>query len=1041
MEISSFLKAEILRGNAILFLGAGASIPATSADGKIKGLSGNQLKENLCEEFLGGQGKNKSLSYISSLITNDAGLTNLHDHIFKLVDILEPTLAHDLIPEFKWKAIITTNYDRVIEKAYDKCKAPLQHLRKIIWDKDPIQKIISDSNNVPLLKAHGCVTRLYDQQLPLILSGEDYHKFLNNRESLFNQLREWATTYPIIFCGYSLSDENIRDLIMDVEDAGKVRPTYIFIDPFIEDYEIRYWSSRRFECLKTDLYGFLSQLINQIPEGKRKLATVFSERTTSVTKLIPSNDKPSVILSEYLETELIHINLDLKINTSIAAEHFYKGNSSGFDWLIKDYDIIRNVTNTLLHDLLENSESRKFFYLLKGYAGSGKSIALKRFAWTSAISRGQNVFYLDEGGAVKVSEILELASLIKERIFIIIDNVLDHKSEVLDLCKAIKKLNLLIVIVSSARTNEWNVSGNSLESEVSAQYDIIDMADNEISDLLRRLTKNNLLGILDKVKPEDRFIYLKNKLKKQLLVALHEITEGKSFEDIVINEYNNISPRQAKSLYLDVCTLNRFNIRVRAGLLSRISGVTFDDFRSSFYLPLEWVVRSFLDHKCGDYVYVSRHDHIAQIVFDHALSTPEEKSYQLIKVIRYLNSSYDVDKVAIEQLVKGKNLADNFANKQLASNIFKAAAEAGINRPFLLHQQAVYELYHTGGVIDYAYQLINEAESCAPSHLLRSIQHTKANVLRRLAQEEINPNKKSELRDKAIALLGKSLQRNKDAMAYSLKAKLLLEELIDFIAIIDLNNDSSLRLLDNITKDIETNFKIARELFPDDVGMSNDEAEYSKIIKDTPRALQALESAYRRNKTNLFISIRLARHYFYHQHDSEKAVQILRQTVIDHPSSKDAHFELAKILIDTNENENKDEIHRNLKKSYTFGDANVEAHFRAARHEYVFGDKEIAAKLFTSLAKYHLLPSSKNKVRFFIKDEITKQPKVYNGRIDTIHDSFAFVRSIEFPENIYVHVTAMDDLESWKKLNRGTSIHFTVGFNYRGLAVNKIYLN
>ena len=1039
MKISSFIKSEILNGNAILFLGAGASIPSFSKDGIKKGLSGNQLRDALSDQFLGGASKSKSLSHVSSLAFNQAGTSNVHDFIFNLVDELEPTKAHELITKFRWKAIITTNYDRVVEKTYERSSETQQKLKRVISNSDSIQKIVSDPQNLPYLKIHGCVTRLNDPHLPLILSGENYYKFRDNRDSLFNQLKEWAVNYPIIFCGYSIADENIRDLIMDVEDNNIHRPMYIFIDPFIEDVEIQYWSNRRFECHKTDLEGFMTSLIESIPNKVLTLSSAFSEGNSSITKLIPSHERPSIALVEYLKEKLIHINQDINFSDTISAERFYKGYSEGFSWIKSSYDVYRNITDILLEDIF-NDGKKNGIYLLSGYAGSGKTIILKQFSWNACLKRNGNVFYLDEGGIIEIDEIIELAKLINEQIVIVIDDILDHKDEIIDLYKTILNLDLNLKILTTTRVNEWNIAGNNLEPLVSSQYDVLDMDDNEVNGLLDKLTKNNLLGVLKEIEPAERIHYLKSKLRNQLLVALHEVTEGKSFEQIIIDEYNNISPRQAKDLYLDICTLNRFRIKIRAGLLSRISGITFYDFKESFYKPLELVVRSFIDRKYGDYVYVSRHDRIAEIVFNNAFESPDEKSYQLVKIIRYLNSGYDTDRQAIEYLIKGRLLADSFADKKLAVNIFKAAEEAKVPRHFLLHQQAVYELHHQGGDINYALKLIEESESCAPKHVLKSIQHTKANVYRRLAHLETELAEKTALRDKAIALLSQAItKRPKDSMAHSLKAKLLLEELKDFVETVDIEDQSKLRVLDSLTKDIELNFKSARELFPDDADMLNNEAEFSKFMQDMPRALSILEKAYKTNKTNLFISLRLARHYFYQQDQREEGLKIVRTTILAHPTSKEAHFELAKMLIDINELSYREEISRALKRSYTFGDSNIEAQFKDARFEFLHGDKTKSLRIFNSLAKYNLLPSSKTKVRDRILDS-HNTPKIFYGKIERLHDSFAFINCLDFPDNIYAHVTSMSSYEDWQSLKNNISVKFTVGFNYKGVAIHSLWI-
>ncbi|MCS5794632.1 hypothetical protein LNP59_27605 [Klebsiella pneumoniae subsp. pneumoniae] len=115
-------------------------------------------------------------------------------------------------------------------------------------------------------------------------------------------------------------------------------------------------------------------------------------------------------------------------------------------------------------------------------------------------------------------------------------------------------------------------------------------------------------------------------------MLLHEATEGKTFEEIIIDEYENIYPLEAKVAYLDVCSLHRFDIGVRAGLLSRIEGVNFNEFYKKLMAPLENIVNVNYDYRVGDYVYKSRHQHIANIVFPKHFHLPKKSLNRLLKL-------------------------------------------------------------------------------------------------------------------------------------------------------------------------------------------------------------------------------------------------------------------------------------------------------------------------------------------------------------------------------------------------------------------------
>lgn len=1035
MYFSDYLKEQILSGNAILFLGAGASIGASSPDGKFKGLSGNQLKDVICDEFLSRKSKNKSLSYVGSLAIDLAGMGPVHKLIERYTKDLEPTNGHNLISKFKWKAIATTNYDFLVEKSYDQHTNSYQKLKKIISDKDNIQEVIINNENVPFLKLHGCISRLNDPDLPLILSSYDYYKYKINRSSLFKILKEWAYSHTLVFCGYSISDENIRDLIFDVSEIKNQRPRYILVDPGLEEQDMTYWRSNRFDCVPLTFDRFMNLLNEEIPNSNIILSNAISTRSSSITKLIPSHDKPSDKLITYINEELNHIYSGMPTE-KLDANKFFKGNSDGFGWIIDQYDIKRSITDTLIEDTvfenLESNYNNTLFYLIKGYAGSGKSIVLKRFSWEISINYNANVFYLSKGGSLNFELIFELISLIKDRIYIIIDNALEHGVILRQLIAELKNKKLPVTIISSARTNEWNMQSDDFESFVTADYDLLDLADYEINELLEKLTLNKCLGYLETLPIENRYNYLKEKLKSQLLVALHEATEGKTFLEIISDEYDSIYPRQAKIVYLDVCTLDRFDVGVRAGLLSRISGIDFNSFYKTLMMPLENIINVYFDHRVGDYIYRSRHYHIAEIVFNKALSTAEEKSQQIIRIIRYLNNGFETDRKAISQLIKGKLLANEFTDKSLAYSIFNAAEESGIHPSVIYHQKSVFELHHPGGDLRAALSFINKAEE-SPGYISnRSLSHTKSNIFRRLAIVSNIELEKNKLRQDALTILNKSINNSQDSLPFFTKGQILLEELKDQVSANFEVDELNSEIVNNISKQMEVNLTKGLQLFPSDEKLLTLEADFSNFLDDTPRALEALEKSFRKNKDSIFTAIRLSRCYFKNESRKNEAIDIIKNILINHPTSKEAHYELAKMLTQLNEVSNKEKILQHLKRSFSYGDTHYDARYYYARHEYLYGDINKARNEFKALSKLGLSPSVLNKIRGEVKDS-NGNKVIYQGAIVSIHESFAFVKCHKFEDNIYIHYRSMNNINEWQYLKKESIIFFQVGFNFKGI--------
>ena len=137
-------------------------------------------------------------------------------------------------------------------------------------------------------------------------------------------------------------------------------------------------------------------------------------------------------------------------------------------------------------------------------------------------------------------------------------------SSILDFCS---RSEVKITIVTAERDSEWNVRCGELDARTTAQYELRYLTDRAVHLLLAKLEEHNALGLLAEQDYEGRVDALRERARRQILVALHEATLGRPFEEIVVNEYSRIQPEDARLLYLDICTLNRFGVGVRAGLI------------------------------------------------------------------------------------------------------------------------------------------------------------------------------------------------------------------------------------------------------------------------------------------------------------------------------------------------------------------------------------------------------------------------------------------------------------------------------------------
>ncbi len=1028
IDLSPYLLEKISTGEAVLFLGAGASYGALSASGK-KPLNGNQLRDAICDKFFGGDLKDKPLAQVSEYAKYEASLFEVQNFIRSLFIDLQPSDFHKKIPDFRWHAIITTNYDLIIERSYEQSPKRLQQIKPILRDGDDFTDKLKVIDGVPYLKLHGCLSIVNEKELPLILASEEYARHRHNRNLLFSHFEEWARQHPIIFVGYDISDPNIQQILFDLGDNTVNRPKYVCVRPGMNKFDMQYWSARRFEPIKSTFEDFINYLDSTIPSNKRKLAILVDPNKSPICKWV-SKSSPSSRLFSYIDNELTVVRED-SAHESVQATDFYRGLKNGWQAFQNGFDCERKIADDIILDVVLEQllDSSVRVFLVKGHAGSGKSVLLKRVAWEAAISHSQLVLFLEEGGCVRADLIVETCQITEEGVLLVVDDCLRHAGDIVRLIKLAENQNIALRILLGARTNEWNVYGEEFEKYLEKDYELRNLSQKEILSLLEKLESHKSLGTLEEISKDQRLEYFHLSAERQLLVALHEATQSKPFEDIVLNEYQNISTADARILYMDVCTLHRFGVGVRAGLVSRISGITYVQFESRLLSPLEHVVKVYFDAKSRDYAYRSRHQDIAKIIFENVLDDQTKRADQVIRIIRKMNIDFESDRIAFEQLIRGKKVAESFSNKELGDQIYDASIESGAEISYVEHQRAVYELNHPKGNPLVALKFIIDAEAKAKQGI-KSIQHTKALVLRSMANASETELEKEKYRMEAKSILHRQIKKSRNAYPHVSLCQILEDEIKDKLSRWE-NDDSELasRVIEKMVADLEEVLYSGLQEFPADEYLLVRESEFAKILDDAPKALRALQKAFKSNPRSGFVAVRLSK-MLSNKGDIEEAIGILQKALEENPHSKQVHLELAKQLIRSDEIQNHHQIVIHLRRSFSAGDTNYEGKFWYARQQFLYGERNEAKRTYLDLSDARMPPTIKHQVRGEWRD-MQGGKKVFSGSIVNLHHGYCFVSSAEVGENVFIPRDAFSD-DDWDALTTTTEIEFRIGFNLKG---------
>lgn len=1027
MNIPSYLIDEIRAGKVVLFLGAGASIGATSSIEPKTPPNGVALAKLLADKFLGGEATGKSLSVVAEYCNATADIRTVQRYIGEIFNRFEPSDFHKKIASFKWVALVTTNYDQILEKAYASNTLRAQTPVPILRNTDRVDYELREDKKVALLKLHGCVTMVDEDHIPMILTIDQYVTHRNGREKLFSRFSELAGEYTVLFVGYQLEDPNIRATLLSLDAPGMSRPRHYVLTPSASELDKKVWDAKKITTINGTFQQFIEAIDESIPSALRTINT----RSTAhpISAKFSSHATPSSSLISFLENDTIYIYPGMTVEPP-DAKAFYRGASYGWSAHVASLDAKRNLTDTIITEvvLADNSSRPRFtdLYLLKGYAGVGKSVALKRIALDAGVTFNKPVIFLKVDSRLGIEPIAELCGLLGERLFLFVDGAARRSGELDLLIKDARSRKLALTLVLAERTNEWNVECQSLETLIDDEYEMRSLAVNEVNDLIQKLALSDALGILKTKSYQERLDAFNQYADRQLLVALYEITSGISFSDIIFNEYKNIVSDEARRIYLVVCALNRLGVPVRAGLVKRITGISLSDFKASFFAPLESIVLTEAYVPAADLAYRSRHPSIAQIVFQRALPNEIDRFDLYLLLLKAIDVGYLPDRTAYRELVRTRNLLELFSDPLLVEEIFRVANESNSSEGYLFQQRAIFEMKRANGNLGKAQEFLAIARKLLPNdrsitHSLSELEIARANISTSALERRVHFDQAKKY---AQTLTGANAS---SGHGYSTLVKLELEKLKGLLGIPTSTDEEVI----SSTKLIEQYLNEGLQQFRNDPHLLTAEADFSTLLFDMERADKALKKAYETNAGSPFVASALSR-LQRKQGDPNGARTTLTKALKLLPGDRRLNASMGRLL-QRYFPRDLIEIESYWRKSFTTGDSNYTSQFWFARALYLNDKFEDAFNVFRTLKNARISREVKLEIAGRIREG--NKVKEFDGSILNVEEGHAWVTPYGRSHAIYLHRSNFNAHE-WSQVIRGNSLKFAIGFNYMGPAAS-----
>lgn len=265
-------------------------------------LYGNDEKDEdylvLAEKFYNQFGENFYYQTLKSLIPDNAKTNDLHLEIVKL----------------NIKNLITTNWDNLFEQAINE---EGRFFNIIKSDVD----IGSSTGFAKFIKMHGSLDKNN-----IVFKEQDYLEYSNNFPLIENYIKGVFSTDTVILLGYSLSDQNVKQIISWVNSCSKsVKPIYfIKTAKEFDRVEFEFYKNKNIHILYTqELFGergHFEELLSFLKEIKDK-----SNKTLKIRNgIIDSSRKIRKMIFEF-NYEAMRKRIDeISLNRSSVLDELEK---------------------------------------------------------------------------------------------------------------------------------------------------------------------------------------------------------------------------------------------------------------------------------------------------------------------------------------------------------------------------------------------------------------------------------------------------------------------------------------------------------------------------------------------------------------------------------------------------------------------------------------------------------------------------------------------------------------------------------------------
>jgi SIR2-like domain len=451
----------------------------------------------------------------------EEGRTRLSKHLRRrlTVDPDSLTVAHETWMGMPWRRAYTVNIDDVETAAGRRFSLPRR-----IRSHSALTGPLPGTSEAELVVVH--LNGTLDDIPDVTFTDPQYGQRLGQPNPLYQQLTAELLSYPVVFVGTTLREPLFWQYLTLRDDRGprgvrEMRPASYLVSPALPPDRRRLLATYNIRWIQMTAAEFAQRVLDQLgdaPDVGLEVLRSLSPRSGTLFRL------PTVG--------------ELAALPGPPVSEFLMGARPSWSDIREGRAAQRAFESEIPID------SREGAILVTGTAGAGTSTTLMRMA-LAMVGEDRDVRWIDHDEDVDIRDLGRWLRSNDSDVVVLIDDA-DALGRGLDnlLADARASLGRVLIVLGMRAVavdralKDWRPTASEIEIDVPL------LEDQDIVSLLGVLEKDNKLGVLGPLTPDERIERVRKECGRELLVAMFEATTGERFELKVAEEFSQLEAEQ-----------------------------------------------------------------------------------------------------------------------------------------------------------------------------------------------------------------------------------------------------------------------------------------------------------------------------------------------------------------------------------------------------------------------------------------------------------------------------------------------------------------